>query len=134
MRTHVEFTSIEFPAYPSEDAGINPGRFGKRLAEFICAEFPQYGFTVLSIKTEDWGITIEFKNQGFPLRLGCGNYQELENGFLCFIEPSTPVIRKWFMSIETRTTVEKLATALDSILLGSGKVSNLRWRNKNETI
>jgi len=35
MRTHVEFTSTAFPAYPGEDQEINSGIFGKRLAEFF---------------------------------------------------------------------------------------------------
>ena len=31
MKTHLEFTSTAFPAYPGEDKDINPGIFGKRL-------------------------------------------------------------------------------------------------------
>jgi hypothetical protein len=35
MKTHVEFVSNAFPAYPGEEDEINPGIWGKRLAEFI---------------------------------------------------------------------------------------------------
>ena len=35
MKTHVEFKSDQFPAYDGEEEEINPGRWGKRLAEFL---------------------------------------------------------------------------------------------------
>jgi hypothetical protein len=44
MKTHLEFTSTEFPAYPGEDKEINPGIFGKRLAEFLAGNLPSHGF------------------------------------------------------------------------------------------
>ncbi|CAG1021550.1 hypothetical protein IVG45_22330 [Methylomonas sp. LL1] len=132
MRTHLEFTSSDFPAYPGEEQEINPGRFGKRLAEFLAQKLPEHGFSVSSIGTEDWGVMVELENDAFPLWIGCGNYEAFENGFLCFIEPSVPIVRKWFKKIETGSTVEKLATAIDAILIASGKVSSPRWWPENE--
>ena len=35
MKTHIEFKSSAFPAYEGEDEEINPGRWGRRLAEYI---------------------------------------------------------------------------------------------------
>jgi hypothetical protein len=127
MRTHLEFTSTTFPAYPGEDKEINPGIFGKRLAEFLAENLPHQGFSVLSIGAEDWGWMVEFENREFPLWIGCANYDGTENEFQCFIEPSKPYVRKWFSKIETGPIVEKLAAALEAVLLQSGKVSGLRW-------
>jgi hypothetical protein len=76
MQTHVEFTSLDFPAYLGEDKEINPRRFGKRLAEFLAQKLPQHGFSVSSIGTEDWGVMVELDNPEFPLWVGCGNYEE----------------------------------------------------------
>lgn len=33
MQTMVSFRSAKFPAYPGEEEDINPGLWGKRLAE-----------------------------------------------------------------------------------------------------
>jgi hypothetical protein len=132
MRTHIEFTSTEFPAYPGEDKEINPGIFGKRLAEFLAEGLPHQGFKVLCIGAEDWGWMVEIENKEFPLWIGCANYEEGENGFQCFIEPSKPFVRKWFSKIETGPIVEKLASALETVLLQSGKVSNFRWLSDDE--
>jgi hypothetical protein len=132
MKTHLEFTSTAFPSYPEEDKEINPGIFGKRLAEFLAEGLRKQGFKVLGIGAEDWGWMVEIENQAFPLWIGCANYEDGENGFQCFIEPSKPFVRKWFSKIETGPTVEKLAAALEAVLLQSGKVSGLHWLSDDE--
>jgi hypothetical protein len=132
MRTHVEFQSNDFPPEENEEEQIYPGRYGKRLADFLAEELPSRGFIVRCVGPEDWGWIVELENDSFPLWVGCGNYDEFENGFLCFIDPSKPFVRKWLSRIETQPTVERLASAIDSLLQGSGKVSQLRWWSENE--
>jgi len=73
MKTHLEFTSTAFPAYPGEDKEINPGIFGKRVAEFLAESLPQQGFKVLCIGAEDWGWMVEIENREFPLPLKQNN-------------------------------------------------------------
>ena len=133
MKTHLEFTSNAFPAYPGEDKEINPGIFGKRLAEFLAENLSKHGFKVLGIGAEDWGWMVEIENQEFPLWIGCASYDGTENEFQCFIEPSKPFVRKWLSKIETGPIVEKLAAALGAVLLESGKVSGLRWLSDEST-
>ena len=132
MRTHAEFASSDFPAYESEDEEINPGIFGKRLAEFLAQGLPSHGFPVVCVGHEDWGWMVELKNEPFHLWVGCANYEEFEDGFLCFIEPSKPFIRKWFSKIDTVPTVERLASAIETLLQVSGKVSRFRWWSEHE--
>lgn len=132
MRSQFEFVSADFPPYPGEDQQINPGRYGLRLAEFLSRQLPAHGFPVLSVGVEDWGVRVELDNPDYPLWIGCGNYEEQEDSFLCFIEPSTPFVRKWFKKLPNAPTVERLATAIEAILQSSGKVSGLRWWSDNE--
>ena len=132
MRSHVEFRSNAFPANPGDDDETNPSRFGRRLAEFLAEQLAQSGFAVRTIGAEDWGWQIDLENEEFPLWVGCGNYEEDENAFLCFIEPSKPVLRKWFKKIETTTVVERVASALDASLRASGKVSDINWWAEDE--
>ena len=127
MRTHVEFVSSDFSPYTGEEEEINPSRFGKRLAEFLAQQLPAHGFSVTGVGVEDWGVRVDLDNPDHPLWIGCGNYEEFENGFLCFIDPSTPFVRKWFKKFPTAPTVERLAVAIETILQSSGKVSNIRW-------
>lgn len=131
MRTHFEFRSTEFPAYPEEEV-INPGRFGKRLAEFLAAELPWAGFEIANVSAEDWGWRIDLNHDAFPLWIGCGNYEEHEDGFLCFIEPSKPYVRRFLRRISTTSIVDRLAATLDDIVRGSDKALQLRWWTEAE--
>lgn len=134
MRAQVEFVSTDFPPYPGEDQGPTPGRFGQRLAEFLAQELPAHGFPVLSVTVHMWGFKVALENTDYPLWLGCGNYEGHENGFLCFLEPATPFVRKWFRKLPNAPTIERLAIAVETILQSSGKVSNLRWWSENELL
>jgi len=127
MRTHLEFRSAAFPALPEENETVNPGRFGKRLAEFLAAGLPGQGIAVTGFSPEDWGWRIDLANAGYPLWIGCGNYDEYEDGFLCFIDPSKPFIRKFLTKVSTVETVERVAAAMQAIFESSAKVREMRW-------
>lgn len=131
MRTHLEFHSAEFPACAGEEEEINPGRWGKRLAEFLASELPRRGFEVEGANPEDWGWRIDLRNDAFALWIGCGNYEEYDDGFLCFIEPSRPFVRHWLKRISTVDTVERLATALEEAVRAKG-VHGMRWWTEAE--
>jgi hypothetical protein len=132
MKTHVEFRSTAFPPLESEEDEINPGRWGRRLAEYLKAEFEAEGVQTEEIYCEDWGVALPIKNAEFPLWIGCGNYEEYEDGFLCFIEPSKPFIRRLFRKIETATRVGEISVILDKILQKNPEVAEVRWWDENE--
>jgi hypothetical protein len=132
MRTHLEFASSAFPPDTGEDETVNPGVFGKRLAEFLAEGLPSHGFEVGRVHPEDWGWRIALKNNSFPLWVGCANYEEFENGFHCFIVPQKSFVRRWLSKVDTRETVERLAGAIEIILRHSGTVSRLRWWSEHE--
>jgi len=135
MRTHVEFISNAFPPYPGEEGEINPGIWGKRLAEFIVSKLPSHGIQAGGFYSEDWGWEIPIKNEAFPIFIGCGNQTEPgSTSFLCFIDPSKPEIRKGlFKKVSTVADVGRVADALDAILKSHPDIKDLRWRKEDET-
>jgi hypothetical protein len=129
MLTHVEFRSDLFPPYEGEEEQINPGRFGKRLAEFIQRGLCAKGFKAEEPGAEDWGWIVAIQNDAFPLWIGCGNYDEYpDDGFLCFIEPHTPSIRKLFRKLDISATLEQLRTAIDDLLSAEKGIREKRCR------
>jgi hypothetical protein len=132
MKTQVEFRSDKFPAYENEEHEINPGRYGKRLAEFLAAGLRTRGFEPEELIAEDWGWVVPIKNDGFKLWVGCGNYEEYPDGFLCFIEPHAPVIRKLFKKIDAQARVEALQTAMDAVLSGQAGIQDKKWWTHEE--
>ena len=132
MLTHVEFRSNAFPAYQSEEEEINPGRFGKRLAEFLVEGLKERGEHVADLIDDDWGWIIPVANAQFRLWIGVGNYGEYPDGFLCFIEPQKEYVRKFFKKIPTADRVARLRENIDSVLRSSSKIREIKWWSHDE--
>jgi hypothetical protein len=132
MRTHVEFRSGAFPPQAGEDEQVNPGRWDKALADYVRAELTARGFPGGAPYAEDWGWAVPLENADFPLWVGCGNYEEHPDGFLCFVEPSKPTVRRLFRKVDTTARVEQVASALDAALRAHHDVRDLRWWGEGE--
>ena len=130
MKTQVEFKSDKFPPYDGEEEEINPGLWGKRLAEYIMESLPAHGINVTDIGAEDWGWMVELENEEFPLWIGCGHQNGDNDEFLCFIEPSEPYIRKWFKKIDTTAQVGRVADALKKIIESHPNIHSVSWMNR----
>ena len=132
MLTYVEFWSAEFPPYQSESDEINPGRFGKRLAEYLSVELRGRGERVGELFTEDWDWVVPIENAGFDLWIGVGNYEDYPDGFLCFIEPHAEHVRKFLKKIPTRERIEALQRNLDAALLAHAGIREIKWSTHEE--
>jgi hypothetical protein len=133
FRTHVEFRSDAFPPRPGEAEHINPGRWAAALVEYLRPELAARGLKPNSVYEEDWGYVIELENDDVRLWIGCGNYEEYPDGFLCFIEPSRRFVRRWFRKIDTTAKVGAVADALEAALRAHPRVRDLRWWIESET-
>jgi hypothetical protein len=133
MRTHLDFRSTAFPAQPGEEEQINPGRWGRALANFLRTELNARGLTGGEPYAEDWGWAVPIENADYALWVGCGNLDGEPDGFLCFIEPSRPAIRKLFRKIDVRERVETVAEAMEQTLTGRSDVRDFRWWSEDET-
>jgi hypothetical protein len=133
MRTHIEFRSDKFPAYEGEEEEINPGLWGRRLAEYLRQKLHEQGIETGEIFSEDWGYVVPLEQVAFRMWLGCGHYQEYPDGYLVFIEPSKPMVRNWFKKIDTTEQVGKVADALDRILTSDPEIQAVRWWSESES-
>lgn len=127
MKVEAEFESDLFPAEPGEDALINPGRFGKKLAVFLSSGFHSRAFDVGEPAAEDWGWCIEIRGLTAPFMIGAGNVDEETQAFRVFIDPSTPVIKKLFKKIDISADLARVSRALSQILESEPGIRNLRW-------
>ena len=129
MKTQVEFRSENFPPYEGEEDEINPGLWGKRLAEYLQQKLRDAGIGTGEIYSEDWGWALPIDNDAFPVWLGCGHQDGDPDEFLVFIEPPTPTVRKWFKKIDTTPVLDNLSTTLDRILTSDPQIHDVRWDN-----
>ena len=116
-----------FPACEGEDALINHGIWGKRLADFLRERLRTEGFAAEEPIAEDWGWVVPIVNDQFRLWIGCACNSEYPDGFLCFIEPHTPLVRKFLKQIETRERVTALQQALDKVLSEAAGIREKCW-------
>jgi hypothetical protein len=127
MLTHVEFRSDRFPALEREEKLVNPGLWGKRLADFLRDGLRGEGFETGEPVAEDWGWLVPVLSERFRLWIGCGHYQEYPDGFLCFIEPHKPFVRKFLMKVDTRERIAALQHAIDRVLTEDAGIRAKRW-------
>jgi hypothetical protein len=127
MKTHVEFRSKKFPPYEGEEELINPGLWGKRLAEYPVQNLAQRGIQTQEIIGEDWGWYIPIQNDEFRLALCCGHQNGDDDEFLCFTDPDTPVVRKLFKKIDATPQLSRLTEALQEILSSDPEITDVVW-------
>jgi hypothetical protein len=127
MKTQVQFRSNKFPPYQGEEEEINPGLWGRRLAEYLIQNLKEKGIEAEKAIPEDWGYYIPIKNKEFRLAICCGHQDGDDDEFLCFTEPSKPIVRKLFRKIDASKKLEMLTKALDEILSGDPDIRELEW-------
>jgi hypothetical protein len=128
LRTHVEFRSEQFPPYPGEEEEINPGLWGRRLAEYLREKLLAQNVEAGEPFAEDWGYVVPLPNRPFKMWLGCGHQSGEDDSFLIFIEPSRPSIRVGvFKKIDTRQEVARIAEVVDAVLKGDPHIHNVTW-------
>jgi hypothetical protein len=127
MKTQVAFRSKNFPPYDGEEAQINPGLWGKRLAEYLVDKLKLHGIETEEIIAEDWGWYIPVSNEGFRLAICCGHQNGDDDEFLCFTEPATPIIRKFCKKIDATHELMRVVTAMDNILSSDPGITDIEW-------
>ena len=128
MKTHVEFRSSKFPPYAGEEEQINPGLWGKRLAEYLVAKLAERGIETDEMMAEDWGWYVPVRNEGFRLALCCGHQGGDDDEFLCFTVPSTPVVKKFLRKIDATPQLTRLTETLRVILASDPAIREIVWK------
>ena len=132
MKTFVDFRSDKFPPYEGEEEDINPGLWGKRLAEYFVENLPAHGIETEDIIAEDWGWYIPIQNADFRLAICCGHQNGDDDEFLCFTDPSEPVVRKLFKKLDATQALAKLTGAMADILAADADISDIKWYTPEE--
>lgn len=110
-----------------EEKLINPDLWGRRLADFLREGLRKQGFETREPIAEDWGWRVPVINESFRLWIGCGHYQEYEDGFLCFIEPHKPLVWRFLRRVDIREHINQLRQAMDMVLAEGEGIKSKRW-------
>ena len=127
MNTQVEFRSSKFPPYDGEEREINPGVWGRRLAEYLAARLSAKGIETKEIVIEDWGCYLPIVNDGFRLALCCGHQEGEDDRFLVFTEPSTPTVKRLFSTIDATPQLSRVLVVLRGVLESDPGIHEVVW-------
>lgn len=130
MQTKVEFRSAQFPPYePEREEMINleAGIWGRRLAEYLAEKLAGKGIVVGQMNPEDWGWYLPVEVDGVALALACGHQYGDDDQFLCFTDPSTPIVRKLFRKVDLTAPLLHLTGALRDILAADLEIRDIVW-------
>jgi hypothetical protein len=106
---------------------INPGLWGKRLAEYLVQKLSERQIKTDEIIAEDWGWYIPVQNEGFRLAVCCGHQYGDDDQFLCFTHPHNPIVKKLFKKIDATEQLTRLTEALQDILSSDTEIRDVVW-------
>ena len=127
MKTHFAFRSDKFPPYDGEEDQINPGLWGRRLAEYLVEKLSATEIDTEALIPEDWGWYIPIRNERFRLAICCGHQDGDDDEFLVFTDPSTPTVRRGFKKIDATAELTQLSETLYQVLSADPDIRDLVW-------
>ena len=127
MKTFVYFRSTLFPPYDGEQEEINPGVWGKRLAEFLLERLSGTSVVPEEPSPEDWGWYLPVRVGDARLALCCGHQHDGDDAFLIFTDPTKPVVRRMFKKIDMTAPLETLIAEVDRVLQAEPGITAVEW-------
>lgn len=127
MRTQAEFRSSKFAPYEDEQEQLNPGVWGRRLAEYLAGCLTSEGMWVEPIVAEDWGWYIPLELDGVRLAVCCGHQDGDAEEFVLFTDPSRPTVRRGVRKVDVTPQLTALAEALAGILATDPDIHDVVW-------
>ncbi|MCI0696618.1 hypothetical protein L0337_32025 [candidate division KSB1 bacterium] len=129
MNTEVTFKSERFRPVLPDESQVNPGRYGAELAFWLCAELAKAGVVTSYPNYEDWGWFIEYTTEsGDEYWLCCGNLDESDHEWMCFLEPKGKGI--FGGKKAPLENAAPLLRALAQVLESEISISDIQWSAK----
>lgn len=127
MQTQVRFVSDQFPPHPREEEQLNPGVWGRRLADYLATGLATRGIETGEPVAEDWGWYLPVRSPSLRLGVCCGHQDGDDDEFLCFTEPSRPVVVKLFRKVDASVELGALVAALRGVLADDPEIREIEW-------
>ncbi len=130
METIVTFTAGRFRPVLSEDAQVNPGRYGAELAWWLCTELAKRGVETGYPNYEDWGWFIEYNTGDGEYWLCCGNIEGLDERWHVFLDPKSKGL--FGRNKADPAAARPLIEALRALLEEAEGVSAIDWSAESD--
>ena len=89
------------------------------------------GIKTEEIIADDWGWYVPVQNEGFRLAICCGHQDGDDDEFVCFTDPSTSVVKKFFKKIDATAQLTRLTEAMQQILSADPEIKEVVWKRSD---
>ena len=119
---------VQVPALRGRGGADQSGVMGQAARRVSCPEkLAEKGIATEEMVAEDWGWYVPVRNEGFRLALCCGHQNGDDDEFVCFTDPSTPIVKKFFKKIDATAQLTRLTEALQQILASDPEIRDVVW-------
>ena len=129
MDRTVDFDSILFHPFLSDEAQVNPRIYGAELAFWLSRKLAGRGIETSYPRSEDWGWYLEYSRQdGKAYLLRCANFDGNDSQWRCIVEPRGQGMLG--LKKAPLDDAAPLLQALRSILSSEGDIHNVTWSDE----
>ena len=122
------FTSDKFAVEPGEQESTNPGRFGKRLAEWLKQKLVEKGYKIEEgVIPEDWGWLVMVQRKPCRLWVGCGNDDGNSVRWKVFVEMEPGLIQRFFNKANYEALRAQLQSEVEEVINLEPEIHNAKW-------
>jgi hypothetical protein len=122
----LEFESSAFPVIPGEDEEINPGIYGKALAQWLAEQLRAAGYSPGEVIAEDFGWCVPVKSEPHSLYVACASTEERPNHWRVFAFTEGGMMARLLGKDRSAETLSTLFAALRRCLESAPIVRGLR--------
>ncbi len=126
MRARVSFTSSHFAIEPGEDEDINPGIYGKALAQYVAAQLPECGMPVEGVIEEDFARLVVVHRKPFRLWVGCANEEGSTTNWQLLLSAELGLLGR-LRRTDVAPAFSTLRSNVGAIVEGIPGVSQIQW-------
>lgn len=105
-----------FPIESGEDAGTNPGRFGRAFANYVADQFRARGEPVETVMSEDFGWCVLLGQKPVKKFICCGNRDDRTDEWMAFAVVETGLVRRFFGGVNVGAETERLSRLLGEVV------------------
>jgi len=112
----IHVRSARFAIEPGEDTEVNPGIYGRQIAEWLAGQLSARGWHVTGTIAEDFGRLVGVKHQKFHAYVACANGHDGEQSWQVFTFVEGGGFRGMFAKAEKAEIANRLFDDVERIL------------------
>lgn len=105
-----------FRIEPGEDRQTNPGRYGKKFANWLQVQLKTHGQSAEDVFPTDWGWCVALIRKPYPVWIGCGSRMGKTDEWGAFVAAEPSLIQRFFIKLDPQPIVGQTYRRLEEVM------------------